>query len=228
MRGNKSDAFAAAIQIINEGDKYFPWAVPNTVIADKDNPNRMMTTECLFSLFNLNLYKTYSLVFAPELQDGSILAPNDTRLKGVFESNENDYRYNPNWFFSNVSSKSYKTFYKYADVVDKTKSFRFLQPLMRKSEMYLIAAECEPDRDKALVYLNTLRSKRGLTDLATTAVVLTEVQKEYQKEFYGEGQMFFHYKRRNVAAILNSTTTNSSTVAMNMAKYEVPIPLSVT
>ena len=227
-RGAKPEALTAATSLIQETEAWFPWVVPNTVISDKDNPNRVMTTECLFMLYNNNLYKTYQNLFAPELADANILAPNDTRLKGAFESNENDYRYNPNWFFSNISSKTYRTFYKYADIVDKTRSQRFLQPMIRKSELYLIAAECEPDKTIALGYLNTLRKNRGLIDLAATATVLTEVQKEYQKEFYGEGQMFFFYKRRNAPTILNSTSTTSSTVAMTAAKYVVPLPISET
>ncbi len=227
-RGDKPAALASALTVINGAETFFPWVVPNTVISDKDNPNRVMTTECLFMLYNPNLYKTYQNLFAPELADNNILAPNDTRLKGCYESNENDYRYNPSWFFSNISSKNYKTFYKYADIVDKNKPHRFLQPMVRKSELYLIAAECEPDKTTALQYLNTLRKNRGLTDLASTVTVITEVQKEYQKEFYGEGQMFFHYKRRNVASILNSTSTTTASIAMNAAKYVVPLPISET
>lgn len=219
-RGDKVSALASAKEVINNAAK-FPWITPGQILSEKANPNRVFTTEVLFGSFSLDLYSNYRNFFAPNLVDRSILAPLDARLKTTFENNENDYRYNPNWLFTGLGGKSYKTFFKYADVADNTKDFRFIISLLRLSEVYYIAAECEQNP----FYLNQVRNNRGLLDLPTNANLTTELQKEYQKEFFGEGQLWFYYKRRNVTSIPNPLSA-SGNITMNAAKYVVPLPLS--
>ena len=91
--------------------------------------------------------------------------------------------------------------------------------------MYYIAAETEADKNKAVDYLNKVRFNRGLTDLSYSVNLTTELQKEYQKEFFGEGQLFFYYKRRGVTSVHNGNST-SGNVSMNATKYVFPLPLS--
>jgi hypothetical protein len=78
-------------------------------------------------------------------------------------------------------------------------------PMIRMSEMYYIAAECANnnlDSLKATTLLDSVRTHRNLPVYTTTALktdsVNTEIRKEYQKEFLGEGQMFYFYKRKNL------------------------------
>src|SRR5699024_2951496 len=123
-----------------------------------------------------------------------------------YESNENDYRYNPWWKIPTTGSKSYRTFFKYADVINTGMSFRYLQPLVRLTELYLIAAETHPDPAAALEYLNTVRFNRGLADLPASVSLQDEIRKEYAKEFYGEGQLFFYYKRKAMSPIPNGSS----------------------
>ncbi|MGV3767736.1 MAG: RagB/SusD family nutrient uptake outer membrane protein [Chitinophagaceae bacterium] len=226
-RGNKPEALQAAKFVIEQGANWFPWINPSRIINDKTNPDRVFSSELILGLFNINLYNTNRSIFAPEVTDANILAPNDTRLKAIFENNENDYRYNPMWALPSTGAKSYKTFYKYTDVPAIDSSFRFKMPLIRKSELYYIAAECETDPVAAKQYLNTVRYNRGLVDVSASANINTELQKEYQKEFWGEGQLFYFYKRRKVTSVPNSAST-SGNVTMNAAKYVFPLPLSET
>lgn len=226
-RNNKPEALAAAKSVVDNGGKWFPWIKPARIMSDRADPDRIFSTELLFGLFNIDLYDINRQVLAPELSDRSILAPNDTRLKALFENNENDYRYNPMWILPSTGGKSYKTFYKYTDIQNKDSLFRFKLPMIRISEMYYIMAESEPDATKAREYFNTVRKNRGLADISLTANLTTELQKEYQKEFFGEGQLFFYYKRRNVTTIPNSAAA-SGNVSMNAAKYVFPLPLSET
>ncbi len=226
-RNNKAAAYESARSVVEEGSKWFPWINPSRVMSDRANPDRIFSSELIFALFNINLYATNRDLFAPEVQESSILAPNDTRLKALYESNENDYRYNPSWALATTGGKAYKTFFKYTDVLSPDSPARYKMPMLRMSELYYIMAECETDAAKGRALINTVRKNRGLTDLAATAVVNTELQKEYQKEFYGEGQLFFYYKRRNVTSIPNSAAT-SGNVTMNAAKYVIPLPLSET
>jgi hypothetical protein len=221
-RGDKVSAAASAKAVIANAAK-FPWITTAKILTDKANPDRVFSTELLFGLQSLDMYNNYDYYFSPEVEDKQILAPSDTRLKSTYENNENDYRYNPLWISTGIGGKSYRTFFKYADIVDKSYVYRFTLPLIRLSEMYYIAAESESN----VAYLNTVRNKRGLLDLPVTATLATEIQKEYQKEFFGEGQLWYFYKRKNLATIPNPLSA-SGTIAMNASKYVFPLPLSET
>src|SRR5262249_49143919 len=134
---------------------------------------------------------------------------------------------NPSWVFPAATSKNYRTFYRFADVANSNTAFRYMVPLLRMSEMYYIAAECAPDNVTAFSYLNTVRNNRGLVSLATTANLQTEIKKEYNKEFYGEGQLFYYYKRTKTTSIPNGSAT-SGNVTMDKTKYVLPLPQSET
>jgi len=76
-------------------------------------------------------------------------------------------------------------------------------PMIRLTEQYYILAECAADVPTGLIYLNQVRAARNLITPLTTVNVpnvtalTTEIMNEYRKEFLGEGQMFFYYKRMN-------------------------------
>ena len=225
-RGNKPAALQAAQVLISNADK-FKWTTAANALNEKVNPDRIFSTEVIFGLQNTQLYTNYINEFDPALEDSRILAAIPGRLATVFESNENDYRYNLNWVIPSNGGKTYRTFYKYADVIDKTKSFRFTIPLIKISELFYIASECTPDPVQALIYLNKVRNNRGLLNLTAAAVLSKELQKEYQKEFFGEGQLFFYYKRKNITSIPNGSS-GSGNITMSAATYVLPLPLSET
>ena len=89
-------------------------------------------------------------------------------------------------------------------------------PLLKLSEMYLIAAEASGD----IRFLETLRGFRGYAGnpLPADANLLEELRKEYQKEFIAEGQLFYFYKRQNM------TTIPFTAQMMNRATYVFPMP----
>jgi hypothetical protein len=82
-------------------------------------------------------------------------------------------------------------------------------PALRLSEMYYIAAECTYDADpgRATAYVDSVRFHRGI-GTAMTAVnkqdFLTQLVKEARKEFYGEGQIFYMYKRLGMPIVAPS------------------------
>jgi len=168
------------------------------------------------------MYTAWYNWFSPDLGDDIVLTAEPNRLRDVYEGIDNDYRYNENTWRSTTLSKA--CFFKFADVPDITRPFRFLQPLLRKTELYYILAETETDPQQALAYLNTVRFHRNLANLDATANLNNEIGKEYQKEFWGEGQLFFYYKRNNVSDI-PSGADQWSTIT---PAYTVPLPLSET
>ncbi|MEN7550227.1 RagB/SusD family nutrient uptake outer membrane protein [Rapidithrix thailandica] len=223
--GNKEKALAAANGVIEQASQWFPWTEPEAIISAGGNPDRVFSNEVIFGVQNMELYTTHKKYFSSELRDSEILAPNLPRIEAAFENNENDYRYNSCWKIPVTGGKNFRTFFKYEDILDKEIPFRFLQPLIKMSEMYYIVAECEQNID----YLNTVRYHRGLTDLESTANLESELQKEYTKEFFGEGQLFFYYKRKNVSRILNgSSTSGYSYYNMSADTYVLPMPESET
>jgi hypothetical protein len=71
--------------------------------------------------------------------------------------------------------------------------------------MYYIAAEAANANQDSLTATNLLdsvRVHRNLAKYTQTALkrdsINVEISKEYQKEFLGEGQVFFYYKRKNL------------------------------
>lgn len=95
-------------------------------------------------------------------------------------------------------------------------------PLIRLSEMYLIAAETAPDAAAANTYWNTFRASRNLEEkpLPTDEVELkNEIMAEYRRELFAEGQAFYAYKRLNADAEKFLWLPNDAII-----NYVVPLP----
>lgn len=94
-------------------------------------------------------------------------------------------------------------------------------PLLRLAEMYLIAMETAPSESEAnRLYKDFMLSRQMLVsrDLSLAAL-RQEIEKQYRRELFGEGQMFFYYKRRSASSMLwgrNSDLTEDN--------YIVPLP----
>ncbi|WP_316814514.1 RagB/SusD family nutrient uptake outer membrane protein [Pedobacter nyackensis] len=225
-RGDLTGAGNDAREVITAAATFFPWVVPTAIESEPVNPDRVLSSEIIFGVQNSEMYNQQRDLFAATLQPTSILAPVTAQLNAIFESNERDYRFNPSWKVPAVGGKNYRTFFKFDDIQNTRLLFRMFQPLIRMSEMHYIAAETSTNTDQAIGYLNNVRHARGLTDLATTANLAQEIQKEYRKEFCGEGQMFFFYKRKSLTAIPNGAANGN--LNMNLKNYVVPLPLSET
>jgi hypothetical protein len=94
-------------------------------------------------------------------------------------------------------------------------------PGIRLAEMYYILAETAETPAVGVGYLNMVRQNRGLSNLATTitATALTAaITREYQKEFYAEGQLFFYYKRTKALRM------QFRNIDMAPEQYVLPIP----
>ena len=91
--------------------------------------------------------------------------------------------------------------------------------------MYMIATEVTEDPEEATDYLNTLRVNRGLREISSTQVEQS-LEAEWLRELYGEGQLFFYYKRMNASSILSAFSGGN--VNMNDTKYVLPLPQSET
>lgn len=92
--------------------------------------------------------------------------------------------------------------------------------LIRKPEMYYIAAECLNRLDirkaDAIEYIEQVRRSRTLVDELDPALskedLSTEIEKEYYKDLMGEGQIFYYLKRLGVTTLpyTDESTTEES------------------
>lgn len=136
---------------------------------------------------------------------------------------DKDYRYNPIWL--DATSRDYKCFHKYENV-DTDSPMTNLVPLIRMSEMYYIIAETATAKEEALDALNKVLYNRGLTELEDESKLSETITEEYKREFWGEGQLFFYYKRKNMPSIYSYTAGED--IEMDATKYVIPLPLSET
>lgn len=226
--GNNVEASTAAKVVINEASVWFPWSTPSDVISNGSNPDRIFSSEVLFALQNIDLYSAQQNYFSSDNDRWTILAPLEDVLDYFFESNTKDYRYTlSSWAKPTMGGKDYFAFFKFADIEDLGKDSRYMQPLIRMSEMYYIAAETETDPTMALNYINTVRMNRGIPDLPASVDLNDEIMKEYRKEFWGEGQLFYYYKRTNAATIQDGSYYWGD-ISMDASKYVLVKPLSET
>ena len=113
--------------------------------------------------------------------------------------------------------------------------FRDLLPMIKISEMYYIMAEYYlsiSQEDKALDMINLVRSKRGLSKPLTKdqidnelwSSVFDELTREYMREFIGEGQLFYFFKRYNLENPLYIYGYEDENLAFSEARYLLPYP----
>lgn len=182
--------------------------------------------EYLFGTDNINMVSDIESYFdsenAPFTQaEQSVATAYETSIHA------GDIRANRYWethTYSNGSSTY--VFCKYIGT-ERTESDKRV-PLLRYAEMYLILIEDLPLAE-ALPYFSTYRLARGLDESLESSMFMTEssrleqLEKEWRKEFYGEGQMFCFYKKHNYT---NLTWPSSLTLPTNA--FVIPQPQGMT
>lgn len=226
---NIAKALTLANKVIAEAETnaVVSWATSTSVTNDI-----IMKSEHLMSLNTQNLISKTADYFKLE-----IIAANDLkaqyvsndRMMAIYEAEgagSTDFRFSKQFIQNSVSSGGLNAYtpLKYYGVSNDKISKNYI-PLMRIPEAYYIASECllkqaTPDVAAARTLLNTVRQKRGITSDITSsdnAVLMNEIIKEYTKEFYCEGVMFFLYKRLGMETIPGYS--QSATDAIYMLPY---------
>ncbi|MGN6416487.1 MAG: RagB/SusD family nutrient uptake outer membrane protein [Pseudobacter sp.] len=202
-RGDNVNAYAYAQEVI--GSAKFPW-VTLANVSGTLNPSRTFPTEHLFSVYVSNLRDYNTEVFRAASATTTVLTNTTTFINNRFEianGGTTDYRYAFLWKTDGSSATKYPAKYLIDDLQSVGVGERRV-PLLRLSEMYYIAAETAAGTEESIRLLNEVRAHRGQSALPLTLSATdlsTELFKEYKKEFYQEGQLFFYYKRLNKASI---------------------------
>ena len=183
--------------------EFFPNVNPNRLLANNTNPDRGFSTECLFGFYTNSMADIYLDSFSGSLDPSRVLQPRPGYMDILFSS-ASDYRRQSQWTGSISSSGGDFDFVKYKSFTANKNNPEFwatFYGLMRKTEAYYIAAESlmkKQDLSNACAYLNQVLVARGVEALSTTiseSALLKQIKLEYLREFRGEGQIYYLFKR---------------------------------
>lgn len=223
--GNKTEAFKYATDVIKTADQnIFPFVDKNLVIGSPADPDRIFSSEVLFALTNTSRGTIHKNFFDPSRLPNYVFRMDDSMMSNLVYGGaattggyQDDYRYRACW----MATGSNRYFYKYSDMVANGSIRNTMIPMVRLGEMFLIAAESQSGDLKAGVqYVNALRRNRGVASLTTLTPDLLKY--EYIRELYGEGQLFYLYKRLN-SDIITSATSSKNPKASDLI-FVVPLP----
>lgn len=197
--GNADDAAAAAKAVISaknpDGSEKFTLGSATSM----SNNDPLFTSEHLMALYDYSLAGKYDNYFAnATLYKGygasQYIKPNLYGNSGVDIREPQVGKWwldVPGAYYPFCVSNKYFT-----DGATNT-SIGMRIPLLRLAEMYLIIAETAPISE-AQGYYDTFLRSRNLSPIALTEGQRTAIlRKEYMKEFYAEGYLFYTYKRMN-------------------------------
>lgn len=197
--GDKETALESARVVIANASQ-FPFIQRNNLIGTA--PNRTFLSEQLFGIYVPTLKNINDALFR-ESSGGNVLTNTDAFITTLFEGSSTDFRRVFLWKTDGATDQLYPVKYWTDDIQTDALNTKRI-PLIRLSEVYYIAAEASDVLLDKISYLNTVRANRGISALnedLTESQIDEEIFKEYRKEFYQEGQLFFYYKRRNVLRI---------------------------
>lgn len=209
--GDKN-AYVYAKEVIdaaNEGR--FPFATEYEVSQPEKNKDVVMKNEILFALNFVGVHKLFYQ------SDAASSTGYDLNSVASLYPFPDDLRKN----LIGKNSRSKDVSYKFADIKSENGG---KVPMIRLSEMYLIAAErrYNDNVNEAVGYLETLRTVRGVPhnlEGISYDNLLKELTVEARREFVSEGQMFYWYKRLGLPV-----DRGTGTIALTKRNFSLPMP----
>lgn len=222
--GDLKEAYAYSTEVIKAAETIFPFVDRSLVTGSPEDPDRIFSSEVIFALSHTQRNRLFKNYFDPSRIPNYVFRmDNDLMSSKVFGGgsltggNQDDYRYRVNW----VATGANRYFYKYSDMVETGNIRNTMIPMLRLGEMYLIAAESRSeDIGAGLAYVNRLREKRGVGNLQQLDRQI--LQYEYIRELYGEGQLFYMYKRMFTPVLFSAV--DSRNPQPSDVIFTVPLP----
>lgn len=227
--GDRESAYIYSREVIDAAQEgVFPFVDKSLVTGSPDDPDRIFSSEVIFALTHSQRNTLFKDYFDPSRIPNYVFRmDNDLMSNLVFGGgaltggNQDDYRYRVNW----VATGANRYFYKYSDMADLGNIRNTMIPMLRLGEMYLIAAESRSEDIAAgTAYVNRLRSARGVGNIQQLTREI--LQYEYIRELYGEGQLFYMYKRMYSPVLFSSIGSHNP--QPSDAVFVVPLPTSET
>lgn len=233
--GNKTEAYAIAKEIIDaqyQGDKMFDL----TSTSDLAQQNYAIPSEALFMLSKSDLmdYIPTTLIGVTAADSKNTYNLNSNYLlsspqiaelyAGQVIASHNHYRIQWNKGITSTYGEALSACnkYYYETGANNKMTRHAVIPMLRMSEIYLIAIECTNDLAEANnLYKYYMRDRAVLLEedaFTSLADIQTAITDEYRREFVCEGQMFYCYKRQGLTNIKWYNGTADAKV------YELPLP----
>jgi hypothetical protein len=200
--GKKSQAVEYAkkvIEAVNDDDGSQKFTLADEAYYSSVNANMVMYCEHLFGIQNSDLQTVINSLFKAASAE---LTQTPANLNIAYETsvNPDDIRRTARYWEYRSGYQTTNFFLKYSGTEAIPSNNRV--PLLRLAELYLILIE-DLSLEDAKPYFTAYRTSRSMsisveeTSLIDEETRLSRLEKEYRKEFYGEGQMFFFYKKHN-------------------------------
>lgn len=228
--GHYKEAYADAAELLEFGPSWV-----SSLDADEKGRDLTFSAEMLFGVqthdrFEQVVKRYFKLTNADDLNmNYDALYLPKSRVEDIFEIAAGfgaaDWRYVRLWDKSQ-EKYCFLKFWEYEDM-----RYANNMPLIKWPEVYYTIAECAlreggaKNKDKAIDQLNVVRYRRNLPASSNLVYTLTEdevweeLYKEWRKEFIGDGQMFYYYKRNGYASI-----PNGPALSYDDKVYVLPLP----
>ena len=233
--GEQANALAAARKLLTDPkvDEYFPAVDPNKLLANQDNPDRVFSTEVLAGIYVKDRADIHTTYFSSEQAGTNYLHPRKNYVNAnLFAEETQDYRFQSCWRTASNENEGGYDFIKYEEIAKPTQAgeteyfYAVFMSLIRLSEVYYIAAECEPVLADKYGWLNKIRERRGLSTLTVVSDedFMKRLRTEYLREFMGEGQIFFMYKRLYAHLLSDENGNDANAYEAREERYVLPLP----
>jgi SusD family. len=220
--GKQNQALETAKSILEDQtvQRHFPQVDPSKLLANFNNPDRVFSSEVFSSIYLRNRDQIFTQYFSSETASQNLLQPHNQYISFLFSQffgmlgaagELQDYRFQSQWEQPTAVGATGYTFSKFKAInrpnqIDETSEYFYAKmlPLLRLSEVYYIAAECETNPTEKFKWINIMRQRRGLTVFPASAFSMMSdpqyfnliLANEYMREFNGEGQIFYFIKRK--------------------------------
>lgn len=223
--GNREQAYHYAKEVIDaelDGEPVMELAGKK----DLEKKNYSLPSE---TLFGVHIYNIESVDKSFRGENAYYAATNrNTILNDLFDniSSHNRYTLWTEFFATGTSRMTLKKYWldeEEDDLApgesDKAEYLKII-PIIRLSEVYLIAMESTTDLAEANELMETYNRARDVVGIEydNREMLMQDILKEYQREFFAEGQMFFTYKRVNAKQMLWRTEE------VTESNYILPLP----
>ena len=232
--GETADAYRVAMEVINAKGPDGSSVMELSGQADLESGYLAMPHECLFYVSKFDLHdEAWSILQGPEDQSfrpSTTLVITQDMFTNLYQDVSTTGYNRAGDMWTQVrepgSSLNYYTLQKYAwddEAEESTMTTRQLLPMLRMAELYLIAMEGAPSMTEVNELYSVYMEDHGiaptmLTPLADEQALKTFLLNEYRREFFGEGQMFYTYKRTN------TTDVQWMEAEMEEDYYILPLP----
>jgi hypothetical protein len=207
--GNNALALSCAKEFTD--DQTFMDFTPSDKI-ESGGYDRLLSEDLIFVLYNQE--------FEENFDESNQLVAN---VESIFGNDGDDFR--KKCYLTTMGDKVQLSKLVLTDDNKREGYISYSIPMLRLSQMYHIAIETMFDTDpqQAMQLFNTLRLKRGcktaLPSVNSKNDLLQLLINDSRREFMGEGQMFFMYKRLN-SPVLDENRGNKTLTG----EFVIPVP----